>query len=401
MKPKLKHLRHPLRAATAAQALIAARWNMRRSADRGGRRFRDDPRYDLRNVIDGFASRLGDETEDATLLERICTAYIKAVRQQPFAPATYTATGWWEQVRQANLTPVMRALQNRDIGLVQQMYRNFFRDPCSAGLIGVPWSGASFGSAAKEVYRRFYLGDVLHRIDYWKTQTDGRFSLLDLAGPPVGNPFGALIEGTLIRAGSEYQHYCAYRISGLLDSQRATVAEIGGGFGDMAYYLFRDRARVTYLDFDLPESIALASYYLLKSFPQLTFLLYGEQELTADSIARADVVLMPAFELPAMPTASVNLTFCSHVMSDTSPEDMAEYLDNIARMTRDSFLFVGSSRAAETISRLSRGYSSFTLAETRPSDWHAHRASNWSEAECLFRVAPTVSRNRSAELVEK
>jgi putative sugar O-methyltransferase len=347
-------------------------------AAHGESRFRGDARYDLQNVTQGFISRIDETNDDTDLLERICTAYIKAVKQQQFAPDAYKATDWWQQVQQRSLGPVTRALLTRDIAALRKMYRNFFRDPCSSGLLGAPYgmSKAYFGGEIKDVYRRFYLSHVLYRFDYWKAQTDGRFELRDLAGPGVGNPFGVLIDETHISVGSEYAHYCAHRVDSLLDSDITAVAEVGGGFGGMAYYLLRDRAGVTYLDFDIPESIALASYYLLKAFPQLTFLLYGEEDLTNESIARADVVLMPVFELATMPTESVDVTFSSHAMSDISSEALVEYLNNIDRMTRGCLLYIGNSRASESMLDLVRQrHDSFELAETRSSGWHSHKIS--------------------------
>ncbi len=358
--------------------MFAARLNMWKFAAHGERRFRGDARYDLQNVTNGFISRIDETSDDTELLERICTAYIGAVNQEQFAPEAYKATEWWQQMRQRGLGPVRQALLTRDIDGLRRMYRNFFRDPCSSGLLGAPYgmSKAYFGGKIKDVHRRFYLSHVLYRFDYWKVQTDGRFALHDLAGPAIGNPFGVLIDGTHISVGSEYSHYCAHRIISLLDSGVATVAEIGGGFGGMAYYLLRDRAKVTYLDFDIPESIALASYYLLKAFPHLKFLLYGEGEPTKQSIAQADVVLMPVFELAAMPPDSVDVTFSSHAMSDISPGAMVEYLNIIDRMTRHCLLYIGNSRASKSISDLvSQRYDSFELAETRSSGWHSHKIS--------------------------
>jgi putative sugar O-methyltransferase len=347
-------------------------------AAHGERRFRGDARYDLQNVTKGFISRIDETGDDTGLLERICTAYIKAVEQQQLAPDAYKATDWWQQVRQRSLGPVTRALLTRDIAALRKMYRNFFREPCSSGLLGAPYgmSKAYFGGEIKDVYRRFYLSHVLYRFDYWKAQTDGRFELRDLAGPGIGNPFGVLIDGTHISVGSEYAHYCAHRVDSLLDSDTTAVAEVGGGFGGMAYYLLRDRPGVTYLDFDIPESIALASYYLLKAFPRLTFLLYGEEDLTSESIARADVVLMPVFELATMPAESVDVTFSSHAMSDISSEALVEYLNNIDRMTRGCILYIGNSRASESMLDLVRQrHDSFELAETRSSGWHSHKIS--------------------------
>jgi hypothetical protein len=410
MRLKLEHLRHPFRTATVAKDRVAARLSMRRCADSGERRFRDDPRYRLENVTAGFASgpfpisrdeqRRRAEPDEAALLERICRAYIKAWEDGASAPLAYRATAWWKEVRRHNLRPVIRALLARDTEALRRMYGNFFRDPCSAGLIGLPWSGTLFGDGSSDLYRRFYLSDVLHRLDYWAEQTGGRFPVDALAGPNIGNPFGALIEGTLIRSGIEYHHYCAHRVIDLLwdlsgDSlaalppyAKATVVEVGGGFGDMAWYLLRDEPRVTYINFDLPETIALASYYLLKAFPEGRFLLYGEEDLSSESISKADVVLMPAFALAALPEESADLTFCSHLLSDISPAAMAEYLEAIARVTRDSFVHVSSRRATERIfGLLRRGDRPFALAATRRSEWHKHRARRWDEVECVYRAA--------------
>jgi putative sugar O-methyltransferase len=410
---KLKYLRHPFRAANTAKAMLSVRLNMRRLAAHGARHFKGDIRYDLQNVTDGFVSCIDNSGDDSELLDRICTAYIKAVEQQQFVSEAYKATEWWEKVRRRSLGPVTKALQTRDIDALQKMYRNFFRDPCSAGLLGVPYgmSDAYFGGTIQDVNRGFFLSNALYRIDYWMAQTNAGFSLRDLTGPQIGNPFGVQIEGMLLRVDADYAHYCAHRIGSLLNSDKATVAEIGGGFGGMAYYLLRDQAAVTYLNFDIPESIALCSYYLLKAFPQLKFLLYGEEELTKGAIDRANVTLLPVFELASMPPGSIDITFSSHTMSDISRESTLEYLNNIVRMTRDSFLHIGNDSASKWIAdSMNRSYSFFKLAETRSSDWHSHMVSDAAAdsaagpaASTMFEqryTRVTASQNKSAEVSE-
>jgi putative sugar O-methyltransferase len=375
---KTKYLRHPLQTAKNAKNLFSTRLSMWRFARHGARRFRNDPRYDLQNVTDGFKSRIDASSDDDALLERICTAYIRAVNQQHSAPSAYQATEWWQEVRHRGLGPVIRALLAKDIVSLRRMYRNFFRDSCSLGLLAPPFGMAKayFGGNIKDIHRHFYLSHVLYRFDYWKEQTNSRFALPDLAGPGIGNPFGVLIDGTHINVGAEYAHYCAHRIDSLLDREFATVAEIGGGFGGMAYYLLRDRPNLTYFDFDVPESIALASYYLIKAFPNLKFLLYGEEELAKKAIASADVVLLPAFALENMPAESVDTTFSSHVMSDISPGAMPEYLEQIERITTNCFFYIGRQQGSESISELlNLKEDSFQLSETRTSGWHSHKVS--------------------------
>jgi hypothetical protein len=375
---KIRHLSHPLRAAALAKNLLSSRINMWRFATHGARRFRNDSRFDLGNVTEGFKSRLDDLNDDTELLERICVAYNKTVKQLRPPPEIYGSINQRELVRMRSLGPVIKALLTHDIVTLQKMYRNFFRDSCSAGLLGVPYGMAKayFGGAIRDTHRRFYLSHALYRIDYWMAQTEGRFVLSDLVGPLVGNPFGVEIDQKFVRVGADYAHYCAYRVGRLLNSAVASVAEIGGGFGGMAYYLLRDRPKITYLNFDTPENIALASYYLLKIFPQSKAIFYGEETLTKRTIAQAEIVLVPISQLKEIPTDCIDVSFGSHAMSGMSPEIIDEYLADLARMTRADFLYIGNRSTTKSISSLvSKKYRSLKLVETRSSGWHSHKIS--------------------------
>jgi hypothetical protein len=373
---RLSHLLHPIHTTKAAKASLATRVRMWRFGNDGRQRFREDARYNLQSVTDGFAPCVPDGKDDTGLLERICSAFIAAEKDHVGAPAAYNATAAWEQVRRRSLSPVRRALAERDTDALGKMYRNFFRDTCSAGILAPPngMYKAYFGTKIKDMYRRFYLAHVLWRLDYWKTLTNGEFPLRDLRGPGVGNPFGLVINGMHIAVGSEYAHYCAYRVAGLLPHREASVAEIGGGFGAMAYFLLRDHRSTAYWKFDTPETVALCSYYLMKSFPELNFLLYGEEELTQKALDNADVALLPMFALELIPSGSVDVTFSSHAFAQTSPEALAEYLERIGRMTRESFLYMGNEKTTTAISD-DIEKKPFTLLDSRSSGWHSHKVS--------------------------
>ena len=387
MRLRLQHFRHPVRTANRAKALVEERLNTLRFADRGERHFASDARYDLQSVREGFAARIDDHSLDTALLDRICTSYIKAAKREQLVPAAYKATVWWERQRR-RLQPVIQALMARDTAALRRMYQNFFRDPCSTGLIIPPKMAKHYfgNTLTGSFHRRLYLLDSLYRIDYWRVQTGGRFTVRDLSGPAIGNPFGVMVDRTLVRPEAEYQHYCAHKIGSLLGSKTAVVAEVGGGFGGTAYYLLRDRPGTTYIDFDVPESVALAAYYLLKAFPKLRFLLYGEEELTREAISRSDVVLMPVFELATMPPACVDVTFSSHAMSDLSQEAMIDYLRHVAHMTREYFFYVGGPSHKAISDLLGAQYHLFTLAETSSSGRHHHRREGITEVEWVYRI---------------
>lgn len=387
IKPKTKHFRHPLRTIAAARDLCAMYLDIKRTGDRSSRRYLGDARYDLDNVSKGFASRFEDPSSDSEILERVCAAYRRAVERERSAPEVYRATAWWQQIRMAALGPLTRALAAGDITSLRRMYRNFFRDPCSTGLIGVPFSmsGAYFQGRIKNLHRRYFLGDALYAIDYWQSQTAGRFSLRDLAAPLIGNPYGVVFEGVLVRAGAAFQHYSAWRVAECLGSSRAAVVEVGGGFGGMAYYLLRDRSEITYLDFDVPESLALTAYYLMTAFPHLRFLLYGEAAVSSQSLSRADVALMPLCEMESLSAGSAGVVFSSHAISDISHTAMNIYLETIARIACGCFLYFGNARGAEAIRGLAvHGRPLFRFDELRPSAWNAHRSPGFDEVECRF-----------------
>lgn len=387
---KLKHLRHPLRAIRGAQTLLSAHWNMKILGPRGERRFGKDPRYTLQNVTAGFAPRKIASDDDTAILERICSAYIRATQRESHSRAVYRPTSWWQSVRQASLAPAERALASGNIAALRAMYQNFFRDSCSGGLVGVPYKMTKdySGAAAEDSYLRYFLSDALHRIDYWRELSSNRFELEDLAGPEIGNPFGVMIDGTLVRTGTEYQHYCAHRICARLSSPGASVMEIGGGFGGMAYYLLRDRPATTYIDCDVPESIALASYYLLLAFPQLKFSLFGEAEQGMSQGPAPGVVLLPAFELSKIPAKSVDLTFSSHTMSSLSRDAAMEYLKQIVRITRYAFLHIGRGPENTRLQKLIRDeFSSLKLVEKLRLEWNSQKFRNAQEEECLYEIA--------------
>lgn len=368
-----------IHAARTAKSRFATRFKMWKFANYADRRFRGDARYNLQAVTDGFSSRINDSGDDSELLNRICEAYSKAVEQEHLAPAVYQPSEWWQSARQGSMKPVIEALLTRNIGALRNMYQSFYRDPCSSGLLGAPngMSKAYFGGTIKDVYRRFYLGHVLCRLDYWKEQTGGHFGVRELAGPGTGDPFGAVIGGTHIAVGAEYAHYCAQKVISMVEKDsEPVVAEIGGGFGGMAYYLLRDRPGLTYLDLDVPERVALASYYLLKAFPNLRSLLYGEGDLTERALSENHIVLMPSLSLPALPRGSVDAAFTSHGMSKVPVGATAEYLKQIEQMTRGSFLCIADKRNSELVKDVIRQRSrSLALAETRASGWYSYKVS--------------------------
>jgi hypothetical protein len=149
----------------------------------------------------------------------------------------------------------------------------------------------------------------------------------------------------------------------------------------MAYYLLKACAGIKYMDFDVPESLALTAYYLGKSLPGHAMLLYGEADLAFGPDTPCEIALMPSWMMGRLPDRSVDLTFSSHVLWDLIPSAREIYLADIARFTSGVLLDISDEKdqTEEDYERL------FTCLEKRPSYWNLYRAPDAKEWERVLR----------------
>lgn len=344
---------------------------MRRVIERGKARFAGDPRFDLRFADDGLKPRDAELPDDTALLHRICDAWCAARERQESAPAAYQPNLWWQTVQRETLGLVRKALASHNVDALRGMYRNFFRDRCGTGVAGLPGIVARALGQASQDYRYVLLLDALHRADLWRDRTGGRLPLSLLESPAIGNPYGVVLDGAFVRVGAPDQHFYAHRISELTRAiENPVVAEIGGGFGGMAYYLLRDCPCVRYIDFDVPETIALASYYLLSAFPGKKARLYGEP-----AAEDAEITLLPAFEMPNLPDLTVDVVFSSHVLADLPPGAIGGYMTQALRIAKAWVLLVDRPGGCPM---------SDELVRKELVDWNSLRGPEQEELECLY-----------------
>lgn len=338
----------PRKFYAAVQRRVVQRRTFVQAVKNGKRRFGSDPNFRPELVPGYFVPRPDNGQDDLVILKRIIAAYKKAKVAQKSAGEAFNVSNEWLSIYERNLGPVMNALFSENVAELQRMYQNFFRDGCSTGLVGLPVDIPNLlsGGAIKQKFREYIVCDVLHRYDLWRKRTENKYTAAVLSAPLVGNPYGYTMDEVFIRAGGDYQHYYAYAIAELMDSgKNTTVAELGGGFGGLAYYLVRDNPQVTYVDFDLPEATALASYYLMRSLPNVRIHLYGETELSA-ALAMPGLVMMPSFEIMKMPPKTAAVSFNSYSLAEMSPATIRVYIDQITRITSGYFLHVNHNRNA-------------------------------------------------------
>ena len=375
-----------LRAAIARRLLNYR--NMSRAIEAGKERFADNPNFRPDLVPSYFVPRPSPDLDDTEIIRRIVAAYQKAKIRQQTAGEAFNVSNEWRPIYEYHLGPVMKALAAGDVSEVQRMYQNFFRDPCSTGLVGLPIDIPNLfsGGRIKRRYCEYIMCDVLHRFELWRTRTENSYPVTALSAPVVGNPYGYSLDGVFVRAGGDYHHYYAHAIRSLLRSlNKRVVLELGGGFGGLAFYLLRDDPTATYVDFDLPETTALASYYLIKSLPGRQIMLFGEAEVSQMMLESPAIYLMPSFEIQNMPTKSGSVAFNSYSLAEMSPATVRVYLDEIARITSGYFLHVNHNRnavlSADDFGVEKRG---FTLLNRELAGWTLGINPDSDEYEYLY-----------------
>jgi hypothetical protein len=161
-----------------------------------------------------------------------------------------------------------------------------------------------------------------------------------LAIPEVGEPWGLELDGVLVTPLALRFHSHARKIVELLrDTERPLVAEIGGGYGGMAHRIHQLGEGVTYVDFDLPETLMIAAYHLRLALPDKDVHLWDPSTpLDRDALLEHDVVLVPHYGLEQLPADSVDLFLNAFSLSEMRAETVQEYIGRIAAASRRYFL---------------------------------------------------------------
>ncbi len=363
---------------------------------RKSREFRGNNNYNLSLVEKGFSDRKEVMRNDSDILNRICVAYNKAIDVQRQTSPVYRPSNEWLPIYERPLKEVIGALTSYDVGKLRNIYGNFWRDPCSTGLVGLPLDMKKyyFGRRIGRLPKMLFLNDMLYRYRLWRSLVGSTHTIKDLDSPCIGNPYGCYIDNAFVKGGSDYQHYYATLIGRLLKGVSSKcVVELGAGFGGMAYYLLRDQKKVSYIDFDLPENAALTAYYLLKAFPERVIKLFGEVDSLQNSIHNNEILIMPSFEIEQLSAGCAGLVFNSYSLAEMSRDAITRYIAEFARIVcgNGHFLHVNHGRDSLVVAdNFGVDSDQFDLLYKIPALWNMGRNSWMDEYEYLYRkVAET------------
>ena len=191
---------------------------------------------------------------------------------------------------------------------------------------------------SKNIFLKNYLKNTVftNQMKLWNFHNSGKKSSKSLRTPKFGNQVGAKIDNNFVTLSSFSNEIISSNLEELLNfnNKKLRVVELGGGYGQFAYHLLKKRKNFLYIDFDIPEVLCLASYYLIKTFPQKKTLLYGEKNFSIKKSKNYNFIFLPYFEISKLKKNSVDLfiNMCSlSEMEKTSVHQYFKYINNASK----------------------------------------------------------------------
>ena len=276
-----------------------------------------------------------DPSERPTV-ERIFVAFQKMKKDQAQAPPWYAPSSLWQAQLDEAFGDLGAGLAGNDLERFHFFLANFGSWKTFHGLESSTFVRECAQSRLK---RRYMQRDVFERqLRVWEWFYQGRKPLGCLSYPTYGNQSGAYIDGVFIGVGSFFNEIYGSLLHDLVaDLPCPVVAELGAGYGKLAYFIARNLPAFVYLDFDLPETLCVGAYYLIKAFPGKRALLYGEAEYGPEVHEGYDLIFMPGFAIPRLGTDTVDLFVNKNSLGEMTREAAGNYVAHIARATRRYF----------------------------------------------------------------
>lgn len=342
-------------------------------------------------------------SDDLGIVERIFAAYRKMKEDQKHALECYAPSSHW-QVR------VDRAYSYLNIGLERKDIDTFHFFLANFGTwkdyLGV--EAETRIRSTDSFIKRLWLQNILYKqIKIWQWNYNDQKPISRLDHPIHGNQTGAYVDGAFVSVNATFWEIYGTLLSGIISKiNHPVVAELGAGYGNCAYFTLRDIDDFTYVDFDLPETLCLAAYYLMKTYPNKKALLYGEESYSTDAHSKYDLIFMPCYEISKVGTNTIDLFINNHSLGEMTKDAVSNYVAHIANSTR-YFFHMNHDRNPNIFDNNERGFlgyeypipkDEFTLLYRYPDIGNLLRLGflDWSQDIFIYLYERTICDTRTA-----
>jgi hypothetical protein len=287
------------------------------------------PVYDTLDIQLVVPKLTAPDPSERPVVERILRAFRLAKRDQAARDPVFLPGGGWQKVLDTAYASLQQGADHDDLATFHYFLSNFGAWDQQTGIE----QSLKFRRLAASPRKRLHFEQrvVAQLVHWWQTYESSGRDLSVLALPRHGNFGGARVDGQLILPNSVFSEFYSRLLAGFICVQQPVVGELGGGFGRLCYFLSRQLGDFTYVGLDLPELLCCAAYFLILTFPDKRFLLYGEGDLTADSLERYDYILQPSFEFPRLPDRVIDLFINENSLGAMPPATCRHLAGEICR----------------------------------------------------------------------
>lgn len=274
--------------------------------------------------------------DELEIVKRIFCSFRKMKKDQLSAPKCYLPSSLWQKHLNETYSCLVSGLEENDINKFHFFLSNF---GTWKEYLGIESSTLIRDNMSFFLKRRFLENDVFYnQLKTWKWFYNNTKPASLLSYPTYGNQAGAYIDGMFVGCGSFFNEINGSLLNGLIsDKGRPIVAELGAGYGKLAYFILRDIKNFVFIDFDLPEILCLAAYYLMKVFPDKKVLLYGEEGYSIEAHEKYDLIFMPSFEISKVKERSIDLFINKNSLGEMTKEAAINYVNYVSKVTKGYF----------------------------------------------------------------
>lgn len=272
--------------------------------------------------------------DDYELVSELAEYYKHLKSQQVLQKSEYLPGGEW-LVHTTSRTRLYKALLDGEIEEASSLLRNFWRNELGV----IVKEHATFESLMQPGnLKSDFAEKMAHDIVIWKNLYNRPFRVL--ATPQVGNPWGYKWEGVVIAPKAMRYDALAVQTMLLLDEGADNVlVEIGAGYGGFAHALFTSGYKGTYVNFDLPETLVVAAYFLRKALPEKNIQLHDGEAMDWETQFSAwDLILSPNWAIDSLERNSVDMVINTFSLSEMPFTVMSNYIQVISRICKSFFL---------------------------------------------------------------
>jgi hypothetical protein len=276
------------------------------------------------------------DMDEIEIVKRVFKSFKKMKEDQQRDSDLYLPSSLWQQTLDVSYSYFDDALKTDDIDKFHFFLSNFGSWKEYHGTE----SNMLIRDNMKNLAGRRYLKNVIfyQNLKNWQWIYNSRKPVSSLSYPTHGNQSGSYIDKKFVGAGSFGSEFYGSMLTGLLDDlDRPIVADLGAGYGKLAFFTLRDVDDSCFIDFDLPETLCLAAYFLMKTWPNKKVLLYGEEKYSEKSHSKYDLIFMPPSEIENIGQNSIDLFINKNSLGEMTGKAAKNYVNFITLSTKYFF----------------------------------------------------------------